>query len=324
MKSSTTVGQIFLLTDIPLSVRADLVTDTGGSEALVKATIMNYEAMEGRVLSVNDCWEFYKETHLPFTASPKKTIARWSSLKWFGQLDAEKITPQDISRYITSRGVQHGTINRDLAMLNAIIRHAWKAGKISRTPFIQKMPAPPPKLRYLSREEAEKVVASARMEDWQTLVFVLIGLSSGARTGAILELTWDKIDEAAGTVDFRSSQATAPRKKGRAVVPIGDMLREALSIAKTHANGPYVIHRNGKPISSVQRMIGRVAKRSGITDFTAHVMRHTVASLLLQGGADLLRVSRLLGHKNSKTTETVYFQHNTGYLKPLTDKLKFS
>lgn len=280
-------------------------------------------------MKIKDCWAFYKETHLPTTASAGKTLARWEQVKMLGEIPAEDITHAEIGVYIKIRKVSPSTINRDLTLLNAIIRHAWKHGKITKMSFIQKLPAAPPKLRYLTREEVDTLLNSLGGMDWQTKVFVMIALASGARAGAILDLTWDKVDLTAGTVDFRAIDPLAARRKGRAVVPINDMMREALEIAKEHysfSSGPrYVVWSGaeGGRLSSVQRMFQRLEKRSGIQGLTAHVLRHTVASLLLQEGEDLLKVSRLIGHKNSKITEEVYFSHASQWLRGTTDKLSF-
>lgn len=43
--------------------------------------------------------------------------------------------------------------------------------------------------------------------------------------------------------------------------------------------------------------------RAGIEDFTFHGLRHTFASRLVQGGVDLYKISKLLGHKDIKTTQ---------------------
>lgn len=275
-------------------------------------------------MNITDCWELYKQEHLPLTATPEKTIARWEKLQWFADRDAELITPADIKAYVEHRGVSPSTSNRDLNVLNAIIRYAWKQGKIQRVPFIQRMPNPPPKLRYLSVEEVRRVMEAAKQDTWQTDVFVRIALSTGARTGAILDLTWDKIDSESMSVDLRASDAEAYRRKGRAVVPINGLLREALDKARLTRHGPYVIHMDGRRCSSVQRMMKRIGYKAGVPDFTAHVLRHTVATLLLQGGEDLLKVSRLIGHKNSKTTEQIYFAHTTKWLRGTSDKLNFT
>lgn len=272
-----------------------------------------------RMVTVRECWEVYRREHLPLTATPYKTEKRWSNLSWFDGKDAEFITPADVRDYQASRKVSAGTINRDLTVLNAVLRYAWKIGMIQRTPFIAKLPAPPPKLRYLTKSEVAKVMDAIVSMDWRTQTYIKIALATGARTGAILDLTWDRIKD--NTADFRATDSHARRRKGRTVVPVNTMMAEALKLARQHANGPYVMNVDGRRMSSVQRMFRRLAKETKIKDLTAHVLRHTVASLLLQNGGDLLEVSRLLAHKNSKTTEQIYFAHTTSYLKGVTDKL---
>src|SRR5882672_818307 len=238
-------------------------------------------------MSVGDCWELYKLEHLPLTASAPSTIARWNQLKWLADRDPEKITQSDVDAYRRHRKVKPGTLNRDLATLNAVIRYAWKSGRIGRVPFIQRLPSPPPRLRSLSRTEVSRLLEAASGEVWQARVFTMLALASGARTAAILDLRWENVDHDAKTVDFRDTSEHAARKKGRAVVPIGELMASALRIAQDRKIGPYVIHYDGKRASSTQRWMARIAKRAGIKNFSAHILRHTVASLLLQEGEDL-------------------------------------
>jgi len=105
--------------------------------------------------------------------------------------------------------------------------------------------------------------------------------------------------------------------KGRKerIVPIGapgvaatqrylDELRPRL-VREGEANDRLMLSRNGKPITrlTVWRIVSRTAGRAGLAHVHPHVLRHSFATHLLAGGADLRVVQELLGHDNIRTTQ---------------------
>lgn len=136
-----------------------------------------------------------------------------------------------------------------------------------------------------------------------------------------MDLTWDRVPQ--GVLDFRIAVPKAARMKRRAVVPANEMVAYALRLAAQHKDGDYVLNRAGRRLNNPRRLVKRLATEAGIKDVSPHVLRHTVASLLLQGGADLLHVSRLLGHASTVITQQVYFQHPPQWLTETTNLLKF-
>lgn len=278
--------------------------------------------------TVEQCWKYYTENHLNHTCSPHHAVIMYrNAVKDFAHMDPETMMPADVQKWSdrqARRGRGPATIQRYLKALNACLKYNHKHGRITRCPYIPMPASPPTKVRALTREQCALLIQTAdKSPNWRKQVFVRLALGTGARPGAICELRWDQVNMKDGLIDFRSNSNLSNRMKKRAVVPINEMVTKALSIARMNAKGDYVLHRWGRGIKSPADMMEELSRDTGIKRLTAHVLRHTVASLLLQDHKNLLQVSKLLGHSNTQITEQVYFQHPPEWLKELTDELKF-
>lgn len=279
--------------------------------------------------TVQECWDFYVKNHLVNTVNHQHTLKYWThyGLSDFAQMDPDQMTQADYRKWINKQirlGRGPATIRRRLISLSAALNMAERNGLIHRAPHLPQIAHPPPRMRALSREECKTLLDAAdRSGNWRKQVFVRLALATGQRPGAICELTWQQVNMQDGIIDFRATGELATRKKHRAVVPINDMASVALAIARRNAKGDRVLHRWGRGIRSPNDMMKELRQETRIKGLSAHVLRHTVASLLLQDNQNLLQVSKLLGHSNSKITEQVYFQHPPQWLKDLTDNLKF-
>lgn len=82
------------------------------------------------------------------------------------------------------------------------------------------------------------------------------------------------------------------------------LLPSALAlIQKQKRRGSYVFSRSdGNPIGSVQKVWETARRKAGFPDLRVHDLRHTVASLALQGGVPLSVVGKMLGHSTPAVT----------------------
>jgi integrase len=205
-------------------------------------------------------------------------------------------------------GRADGTIRRDLIILRAALRRAWKDGTLRHVPYVEMPPAPPGRQRWLTPEEARSLMRTITCP--RTRLFCAVALFTGARRAAVAELIWRQVDFRLGVIDFRAGGDMAPRRKHRAVVPMCAPLRALLEEAQQHADavGRGLPHHRVIQISGryLEHNITAAAIVAGLGHVTMHVLRHTAATWLLAEDIPLPKVSAMLGHRSTVTTQMIY------------------
>lgn len=240
----------------------------------------------------------------------------------FGALRPDQITTEDCRAYGKLRkaaGKATGTVWTELGHVRMICAWAEREGLIDRAPYIELPPKPAPRDRYLTEAEVARLI-TADAEPHIRLAILLM-LTTAARVGALLELTWDRVDLDRAQIDLRKD-AEGPRK-GRAVVPINNTLRAALEQARTAALSDHVIEWAGDPVRSIRTGFTRAVKRSGLINVTPHVLRHTAAVHMAGAGVPMSKISQYLGHSNTATTERIYARYAPDHLADAAAALEF-
>jgi integrase len=155
-------------------------------------------------------------------------------------------------------------------------------------------------------------------------IFILLGIYTGQRSKAILGLQWTPnpagghIDLERGYINFLPEGA-AQSKKRVALQPIPRRLRPLLS-ALRRQGGTHVIMYQGKPVKSVKKAMRATLDKIGFNDASAHTLRHTCITWLLQRGEDPWLVSGYVG-MSIDILMKVYGHHCPDKLRDLADRI---
>jgi integrase len=204
-----------------------------------------------------------------------------------------------------------GTLRRELTCLRAALNLAVLNGKLTVAPKIEMPSMPNAKERWLTEIEAASLMNACDLPHLK--LFVLMAIHTGARKGAILDLTWLQVDFTNNKIDFNAAGREQTNKK-RPVVPMTNTLHNALKEARAKAKSEYVIEWGGHKVLDIKRSFKEACKNAQLSDVTPHTLRHTSATWMAQRGVDMYVISGILGHSATRTTE-LYAKHHPDFLR---------
>lgn len=244
-------------------------------------------------------------------------------LPFFGHQYPDHITKATCQEYAQIRlteGKSHGTVHTELGHLKSALNFAKKTRMIDRVPHIWRPSKPESDKRILSAGEARALIDGAHDPHIRLALVLLLG--TAGRVGAILDLTWDRVDFERGTINLRLSDTIT--RKGRAVVPMNGMTRAALSVASQAALSDYVVEYASGPVKNIRKGVMGAVSRSGIGHVRIHDLRHTAAVTMLSAGHPIELVAQVLGHSNVAMTYKVYGRYLPESMSPAVDVLNFT
>jgi integrase len=260
-----------------------------------------------------------------YLADRKPRVAAYDTLVWACQglrRHLGTLEPRMLSRrmYLDRRSrerISPGSIRREIATLRAALALAERDGWITKAPYVEMPSQPPPRDRWLSRDEVARLYRSAATPHIR--LFVVLAYHTAARAGAILDLTWDRVDFERKLISYDRAGRQRSNKR-RAVVPINVVALAELQAARSVAVSEHVIEFRGRPVGTIEKAFARACARAGIEDCSPHVLRHTAATHMVIAGVPVAEIARLLGD-TEHMVERVYGKHSPDYLRRAADAL---
>lgn len=262
------------------------------------------------ILNVSQCIDQYIEATEAIT-KPEMIYRSFTLKTILGHLRPDDITEAVCKTFAAERDRSAGTIRVELGLLNTALKWAKKHKLIPEAPWVWMPPAPPPRDRRLTREEASRLIEACEPQHLKT--FVILALNSAGRASALLGLTWQAVDLEARRLDLGGTG----RQKSRAKkLPINPTLHAALTQAKEASLSPWVIEWAGRPIKDINRAFNLAVRRAGLDrKVTPHVLRHTAASWMAEDRVPFEEIAQFLGHSNPALTYRIYARYSPDHLQ---------
>lgn len=227
--------------------------------------------------------------------------------------DILKLTSKDIENFISELELESSSISNYLSAYKTFYNYYIKIGQININP-IDKVDTP--KLSkhlptYLTVEEVDKLLDieikdafSARNKSILELLY-----ATGLRISELINLEFKNID-----LNDCIVRIMGKGSKER-IVPINDLAIKYLKIyvkdyryklVKTEQNNYVYLNNHGKKMTrqGVFKMIKKRTLETGIKkDVSPHTLRHSIATHMLENGADLRIIQEFLGHESIGTTQ---------------------
>jgi integrase len=219
-------------------------------------------------------------------------------------------------------GVGDQTARRDLEVLRAAIQYYHSEYTLDSVPVITLPPKAPPRSRWLKREEVAGLLKAARdTGNHHVARYVLLGIYTGTRSKALLDLTWlPQLNggwvELDGDVMHRSGKAQRKTNKRQPPVKLPPRLIAHLrrwQKMDEQQGITHVIHYKGQRVKKLRRSWASVRLAAGLDkDVVAHTLRHTAATWLMQSGVSFFEASGFLG-MTAQTLESIYGHHHPDF-----------
>lgn len=215
----------------------------------------------------------------------------------------------DTQRFADTRqteGVKPATIRREMCLQQACLNHGFKWERIEKVPHFEKPTGEGQKRRPLTEDEFARIMRQpmpARIR-----MFFLLAFWTGHRSRAIEELTWDRVNFEARTLDFNVPGRRLHNKRRVSGFPIPDELLPRLESAYARRKDDYVIGLGPRGrLSTTYHAAKEVLRAAGINEagICRHTLRKTFVTERIKAGGNPEKVAALIAD-NAQTMRKHY------------------
>ena len=256
-----------------------------------------------------ECWRIAKLGEVP-RHTWQEAVVRWleehpdykasdaiaSRLRiahpFLGSLYLDQVDRAVLTRALLSyrdTGVKNSTANTWLSIVTTILSNAQKWEWITAVPKVERLPVTEKRLRWLTRDEADRLLAE--LPDYLKPL-VQFSLATGLRKMNVALLEWSQVD-----LERRVAWIHADQAKARRVISVPLNATAIVVLREQYGQHPrWVFVHNGEPIlRPIAAGWYPAVKRAGLDGVRWHDLRHTWASWHVQAGTPLAVLKELGG-----------------------------
>ncbi len=297
----------------------------------------HFKTTEAKKRTLGELVDRYMRDVLP--SKPKSEVDQKRQLLWWkqqlGHYVLADVTALVIAEHrdrlaggLTPQGRQRSpaTANRYLAALSHALTIAVKEwGWLDDFPMrkVRKLREPRGRVRFLSDDERPRLLEACQAHSSALYSIVVLALSTGARQGEILNLTWRDIDLARGMIILEQTKNNERRSiplQGLALELVKDMSK----VKRIDTDLLFPSRKDPSKPLNVHSIWRATVKRAGIEAFRFHDLRHSCASYLAMNGASLAEIADVLGHKTLQMVKRYSHmseQHTMGVVARMNAKI---
>jgi integrase/recombinase XerD len=245
-----------------------------------------------------------------------------------GRNDPSAVRGDDVRDYVFrlgDLGLAPTSVRRAQSALRTYFAFLVEEGalEIDPTEGLQSPRVARPLPRVLALAEIAALMEAPTLDSpmyWRDRAILEFLYATGVRVSELVGLRLANLDleERLCTVFGKGSKERMIPLGGPACVALSRYLRDVRPALEKGKSGAYVfLNQRGLPLSrtTVWKLVKNASLRAGIDGpISPHVLRHTFATHLLEGGADLVAVQELLGHADISTTQ-IYTHLDRKYLR---------
>lgn len=256
--------------------------------------------------------QFMLEHYFPYITPRRRNAARYRRLyeteikREFADVKLNAISKRQVQAFhnkLHSKGLSNAYCNRFLQLIKSSINFGINIIEVIDIknpavgiPLFEEQS----KERYLSEDELSRLIPILIKDEGQPAKMARFLLATGLRLGECMNCRWDEID-----IEHRVMKIPSTRSKSKKTdsIPLNAAAIQVLSECDKSTDHPFINLKTGQPYTTISKSFKRLMRDAGLEDVTAHSLRHTAASMMINAGESLYAVQKVLRHSSSQVTE---------------------